>query len=150
MTVVTMANPGKARATEKLHLSDESDIDEDLWASPSKPKSQPPPSNTQSRNRETSHGKQDTREEALQKELESVRIVNEAIEGAIESLAKAKNSMKVCPTAQFIDTQSFYTRHVSIQVSNPPYRQSTPPSQQLLPSSRPGPRSSRRPSTTKD
>ena len=91
-----MENSGKAPAVEQLHSSDDSDVDEDLWGSPSKPKLQPPPANTQSRKLEGSHGKQDAHEEALRKELQSMRKVNDAIEDAIESLAKAKDSIKVC------------------------------------------------------
>jgi DASH complex subunit Duo1 len=91
-----MAKQGGGPATENVHLSDDSDIDEDLWGSPSKAKPHTPHTNTQSRQKETSYEKQNAREEALRRELESVRRVNEAIEGAIESLAKAKNSMKVC------------------------------------------------------
>jgi hypothetical protein len=44
-----------------------------------------------------SHDEQNAQDEGLRRELHSVRKVNEAIEEAIESLAKARNSMKVSP-----------------------------------------------------
>ena len=103
---VTMTTSGKAPAAEQLHRSDNSDIDEDLWALPpkSKPKPKPvgraPQPNPQPRTAEPMQERQTAHEEALRRELQSVRKVNEAIEGAIESLAKAKNSMKVCAEAQ--------------------------------------------------
>lgn len=76
---------------------DELDIDDDLWGSPSKSKRvlQASQKNAQPRNTDTTHEKQDVREEGLRRELQTVRKVNEAIEGAIENLAKARNSMKV-------------------------------------------------------
>ncbi len=76
---------------------DELDIDDDLWGSPSKSKRVPPASqkNGQPHKTEASHEKQHVREEELRQELHTVRKVNEAIEGAIENLAKARNSMKV-------------------------------------------------------
>ncbi len=95
-----MAQPAGPPATDRQELSDQSDIDEDLWTSASKSKPQLPRMNAQLRNRETSHGKQDARDEALRKELQIVRKVNEAIEGAIGSLAKARNSMKVTSSLQ--------------------------------------------------
>jgi DASH complex subunit Duo1 len=50
-----------------------------------------------------SHDEQNAQDEALRRELHSVRKVNEAIEGAIESLAKARNSMKVSPQCSRVD-----------------------------------------------
>ena len=44
---------------------------------------------------ESKYENQQSREEALRRELESVRAVNEAIEGVIESLDRAKSSMRV-------------------------------------------------------
>ncbi|KAF7511618.1 hypothetical protein GJ744_003781 [Endocarpon pusillum] len=80
---------------------DELDIgDDDLEAPPSKPRLvlQSSQMNAQPRSMETPHEKQDAREERLRRELQTVRKVNEAIEGAIESLAKARNSMKTIST----------------------------------------------------
>jgi DASH complex subunit Duo1 len=92
-----MADYSDPSATERHQQFDQSDIDEDLWTSPTKTarRQQPPQKNTLSRTRDASRENKDAREEALRKELESVRKINEAIEGAIESLAKARNSMKV-------------------------------------------------------
>jgi hypothetical protein len=95
-----MAKPGISSAIEDNQVLDQSDVDEDLWGSQSQSGQISPQRNAQSRNKETSykkHEKHDAREEALRRELQSVRKVNEAIEGAIESLAKARNSMKVRP-----------------------------------------------------
>jgi len=82
---------------DNQRTSDQSDgVDEDLWSSPSKPKPQPPPKNAQSRNQGTPHGEQDAQETTtLQRELQTVRKVNEALEAAITSLSEAQNSMKV-------------------------------------------------------
>lgn len=80
---------------ERLQLSDGSDVDEDLWTSPKKPQPSSQQTNASSRNREMSYEEKGAHEEALRRELESVRKVNEAIEGIIESLDKARNSMKV-------------------------------------------------------
>lgn len=89
-----MASSGGPSAVEEEQSSDQSDAQEDLWTSPSK--SVPPPQrNAQPRNRGTLHGKQEARDAALRRELQSVRNANEAIEGAIESLAKARNSIEV-------------------------------------------------------
>jgi len=79
----------------KLDLSD-SDT-EDLFASPSrasKPpqKSKPPES---ARNAESKYDTEQARETALQKELESVRSLNEVIEGVVSSLECAKGNMDV-------------------------------------------------------
>ena len=65
--------------------------------SPSKVKARPQSRNA-SRGRDTkkSPEAEKTREEVLRQELASVRKVNEAIEGILESLQKAKANMKVC------------------------------------------------------
>lgn len=57
-----------------------------LWDSPVKA-SQDKPRST--------YEQQEAREQELRRELESVRRVNEAIEGVIESLGKAKDNIKV-------------------------------------------------------
>lgn len=87
----------------KLDLSD-SDTD-DLFASPSrtsKPKSKSSfkPSETTNahlqRNGESRYDAEQARDSALQKELESVRSINEVIEGVVSSLEAAKGNMDVC------------------------------------------------------
>jgi hypothetical protein len=90
-----MASSGDPLAIDELRLIDEPDVDEDLWASPSKAKPLPPKKNVRPRNRDIPNEKQDACEEALRRELQSVRKVNEAVEEAIESLSRARNSMKV-------------------------------------------------------
>jgi DASH complex subunit Duo1 len=98
-----MAHYGKPSEMERQHSPDHLDIDEDLWTSPSKSKPPPPQKNPQLHSRKMSHDEQNAQDEALRRELHSVRKVNEAIEGAIESLAKARNSMKVSPQCSRVD-----------------------------------------------
>ena len=99
-----MANPSETPNLAKLNLSD--DESEVLWASPSKKSSKPQaPANSnaqdsnmqssQSRHGESRYGGEEAREEALQKELQSVRNINQVIEGVIESLDRAKTNMEV-------------------------------------------------------
>lgn len=85
-------------ATPDIAHLDLSDSDnEDLFASPSrasKPKnknSKPP----DQRNGESKYDTEQAREAALQKELESVRSINEVIEGVVSSLESAKGNMDV-------------------------------------------------------
>lgn len=84
----------------KLDLSD-SDNEEDLFASPSKPSKStqkvpiktaeaPPP-----RNGESKYDAEAAREASLKMELESVRSINEVIEGVVSSLETAKGNMDV-------------------------------------------------------
>lgn len=97
-----MTSTGATPTAEKLHLSDE-ELDEDLWASPSRATSKKSShgakssvsgfGSSDSRHEETAFEKEESRTEALRKELESVRKVNSAIEGVIESLTKAKANM---------------------------------------------------------
>ena len=80
-------------------------MDDDSWTSPSKENEGstsnvaeevgPPAGKTFQRNGDFKYEKQESKDEALRNELESVRKVNEAIEGVIESLNKAKSSMNV-------------------------------------------------------
>jgi hypothetical protein len=98
-----MATPNIA----KLSVSDE---DEDLWASPSKKSTKPEPSkaqdpvvrSSQSRHNESRYSEEEAREEALQKELRSVRNINQVIEGVIESLDRAKDNMEVICVNSFL------------------------------------------------
>ncbi len=98
----------------KLDLSDEEN--EDLWASPSRVTTKPPPySNSANVDNATSstslpsqsrYDAEQAREEELQRELEGVRSINEVIEGVISSLERAKGNMDVsatCITAIEVD-----------------------------------------------
>ena len=88
----------------KLDLSDSEDT-EDLFASPSrasKPKSKRTPKASESTNAppqrnggESKYDAEQAHEASLQKELESVRSINEVIEGVISSLDAAKGNMDV-------------------------------------------------------
>ena len=99
-----MASTGSTPAAEKLQLSDD-EIDEHLWASPSKATSKKSSQgakssssgfgSSESRIEETAFEKEEIRNESLRRELESVRKVNAAIEGVIESLKRAKENMNV-------------------------------------------------------
>lgn len=94
-----------AEEMDKLQLSEEDT--EDLWDSPSKrhaktpkqkaPRAQDvPPESAQPRNGETLFDLEETREAALRNELQSVRNINQVIEGLLESLDRAKGNMTVC------------------------------------------------------
>jgi hypothetical protein len=88
----------------RLDLSDSDP--EDLFASPSKvSKPQKPPTRTAEssganagaqRNGESKYDAEAAREANLRKELESVRNINEVIEGVLSSLDTAKGNMEVC------------------------------------------------------
>lgn len=87
---------------ERLDLS-ESD-NEDLFASPSKaskssqkPAAKPSESSNAppQRNGESKYDAEAAREASLKKELESVRSINEVIEGVVASLESAKGNMDV-------------------------------------------------------
>ena len=90
-----MAPSGEPSALEGQEpLSDRSDADGDLWTSPSKSKL-PPQRNARPQTLGICHNKQNARDEALRRELESVRHINKTIEATIESLVKARSSMEV-------------------------------------------------------
>ena len=88
-----------------LYAYNEDDIDEDLWKSPSKKDNSSNASKggqtgssatgTQVHTGKTKYDDGENKEAALRNELQSVRKVNEAIEGVIDSLNKAQSSMKV-------------------------------------------------------
>ena len=90
----------------KLDLSDE-DTD-DLWASPSRvnaktaaksnSKTLDGPNVSASIPGELRYDAEQAREEALKRELEGVRSINEVIEGVISSLERAKGNMDVSVT----------------------------------------------------
>ena len=75
------------------------DIDESLWDSPAKPThdqwQSPKGTAKHPTTAKPTYQEQQAREDSLRQELESVRRVNETIEGVIQSLAKAKDNMKV-------------------------------------------------------
>ncbi len=85
----------------KLDLSDSEN--EDLFASPSRPSKPIQKGTTKSaegnvsaqRNGESKYDAEQAREESLQRELESVRSINEVIEGVVSSLETAKGNMGV-------------------------------------------------------
>jgi len=91
-------------STPKLGQLDLSDSDsEDLFASPTKPAkaSQKPnqklneSAHAQPRNGESKYDAEQARDDALRRELEGVRSINEVIEGVVSSLEVAKGNMDV-------------------------------------------------------
>jgi hypothetical protein len=89
----------------KLDLSDDEDT-ENLWTSYSRPTAKTNTkhgSNTLDGNRafasipgESQYDAEQAREEALKRELEGVRNINEVVEGVISSLEHVKGSMDIC------------------------------------------------------
>ncbi len=101
-----MTAPGRTPNIGSLDLSD-SDA-EDLFASPSakgkKPecsgKDEAPQASgsqtaSKSRNGESRYDSEDAREASLRRELDSVRSINQVMEGVLESLDRAKGNMEV-------------------------------------------------------
>lgn len=94
-----------AEEMERLDLSDEDT--EDLWNSPSKrgnqksfkrstpTKSPTPESHIPHDAGDTMYDRQEAREAALHTELQSVRNINDVIEGLLTSLDNAKGNMEV-------------------------------------------------------
>lgn len=83
---------------DKLDLSDS--YNEDLFASPSRASKQnpkPAAKNTDAsqRNGESKYDAEQAREASLKRELESVRSINDVIEGVVSSLECAKGNMNV-------------------------------------------------------
>lgn len=76
------------------------DVDPSLWDSPVKSAREqqeaPKSSSKSAKSTRPTHEEQEERENGLRRELESVRQVNETIEGLIQSLGKAKENMQVC------------------------------------------------------
>ena len=113
----TMAFRSAAEEMDRLQLSDEDT--EDLWDSPSKrgnknvnvkpkiphddgsPSPEPRASNDDGK---TVFDRQESRETALRNELQSVRNINDVIEGLLSSLDQAKGNMDVCYS--FLDLNS--------------------------------------------
>lgn len=87
----------------KLDLSD--DENEDLRASPTRVTTKPPPdsrsanvgnaTSSTSLPSQSRYDAEHAREEALRRELEGVRSINEVIEGVVSSLERAKGNMDV-------------------------------------------------------
>lgn len=99
-----------AEEMERLQLSDE---DSDLWDSPSKrsahkkftPKASDEKIKPEPRDSHDGAGddplydRQEARDAALRTELQSVRNINQVIEGLLSSLDSAKGNMEVCQNA---------------------------------------------------
>lgn len=90
------------------------------------------------RAKESHYTAEEAREAALRQELESVRNVNKVIEGVVESLQKAKDNMGVRTIANNCTQHTDSRRRSPRQFRTPPH------------SSKHGPVSSRRQSTTSD
>lgn len=143
-----MAVRSTAEEMERLQLSDEDT--EDLWDSPSKRQTRqtfkqrsseehiaPEPRPIQD-NSDNAFDREEAREVTLHHELQSVRNINEVLEGLLGSIDRAKGNMEVCPTFP-IDHRKIY-----LTFSRLCQKQSHPP--QL--SSTLGPGSCHRPNTT--
>lgn len=103
-----MALPSAAEEMQRLQLSDEDT--EELWNSPSQRRAQTsiqrgssrsraevtPAEKFQTRDSKSSLDQEEARELALRNELQTVRNVNQAIEGVLESLERARGNMEVC------------------------------------------------------
>ena len=85
-------------------LMNDHNADESLWDSPVKPSNDsgetPRAFVKHTDSAKPTYQEQQEREQSLRRELESVRQVNEAIEGVIQSLNKAKDNMKVYTSGQ--------------------------------------------------
>ncbi|RAO64800.1 uncharacterized protein BHQ10_000812 [Talaromyces amestolkiae] len=94
-----MATPNATEEMERLQLSDEDT--EELWNSPSQRRARQVPQRTpasgdrlQNQDIEPSLDQEEARELALRSELQTVRNVNLAIEGVLESLERARGNME--------------------------------------------------------
>jgi hypothetical protein len=87
-------------AQDQSYPSDIDDVDEDLWGSPTKKPHSPKQSTIHHDvpRQKPAYSDPQAKDAALRAELASVRSVNEAIEGVIESLTKAKASMATVNT----------------------------------------------------
>ena len=106
-----MAIPSATQEMERLQLSDEDT--EELWNSPSQRRTRPAPQRTPASadrlaNQDTkpSLDQEEARELALRNELQTVRNVNQAIEGVLESLERARGNMEVCNFSRNIESGS--------------------------------------------
>jgi hypothetical protein len=97
-----MTSATAAEEMERLQLSEEDT--EELWNSPSQRRTKPvsqkpsttPEQRSQNRDSVSVYGRGEAREQALRNELQRVRGVNQAIEGVLESLQRARGNMEVC------------------------------------------------------
>ncbi|EED19542.1 DASH complex subunit Duo1, putative [Talaromyces stipitatus ATCC 10500] len=96
-----MATPSAAEEMQRLQLSDEET--EELWNSPSQRRTKPVPQTasgsasadrSQTRENQPPLELEEARELALRNELQTVRNVNQAIEGVLESLERARGNME--------------------------------------------------------
>lgn len=98
-----------AEKMERLELSEEDT--EELWNSPSKrgdktlnrkttKEDRTTPDFKPSHDRESSYDQEEGRDAALRNELQSVRKINQVIEGLLNSLDSAKGNMEVRLTCQ--------------------------------------------------
>jgi hypothetical protein len=104
-----MATPSALDEMDKLQLSDEDT--EDLWTSPSKRKAKSQKAkekastavleSSHAHNSDTLYDREEAKEVALRNELESVRNINEVIEGVVDSLERAKGNMEVLQARPF-------------------------------------------------
>jgi hypothetical protein len=103
LTLVSSVYKMSTPDIDRLGLSDSDN--EDLFASPSKaskpikvPESKATESNNahQQRSGESKYDAEQAREDSLRKELESVRSINDIIEGVVSSLECAQGNMGVC------------------------------------------------------
>jgi DASH complex subunit Duo1 len=98
-----MAISGVSEEMERLEIADEDT--QGLWNSPSRKRDNSPsrhgkessdsPEQMRSRNGETLFDREEAREAALRQELQTVRNINQAIEGVLESLTRARGNMEV-------------------------------------------------------
>lgn len=103
-----MAIPSATQEMERLQLSDEDT--EELWNSPSQRRTRPVPQRTPASadrlaNQDTkpSLDQEEARELALRNELQTVRNVNQAIEGVLESLERARGNMEVVISPEILN-----------------------------------------------
>lgn len=97
-----MTIPSATQELERLQLSEEDT--EELWNSPSQrrtnkasyEKATSSAERTQNQEPKPPLDQEEARELALRNELQTVRNVNEVIEGLLESLERAKGNMEVC------------------------------------------------------
>ena len=80
------------------NFAQNAETDESLWDSPSKAES----TGKQATTSKPTYQEQQEHDQNLRQELQSVREANEAIEGVVQSLRKAKDNMKVGRYAETI------------------------------------------------
>lgn len=108
-----MAVRSTAEEMERLQLSD--DDTEKLWDSPSKRQTRQsfkqssseepivPEARTMQDSGDSAFDREEAREAALRNELQSVRNINEVLEGLLGSIDRAKGNMEVCETCSILE-----------------------------------------------